>query len=124
ARAVEEIGASFSVGAGWDSVSASISGLSEDADALFDLLADVVLRPRLERGEVVRARAEQIAALEQAEDRLSTLLYRQLARSLYDEHRYGAPVQGTPESVAALDAALLRAYHERLFVPENAILYA
>jgi zinc protease len=124
ARAVEDLGASLSVDAGWDSVSVGLSGLSEDADRLYDLLADVTLRPRFDPGEVVRARAEQIAALEQDQDRPETLLHRQLARTLYPGHRYGLPAAGDRASVAHLDVAALRAFHERLFAARNAIFYA
>lgn len=124
ARATEEIGASLGIGAGMDSVSVEISGLSEDAATLFDLLADVSLRPRLERREVERARAETLAGFERSKDDPGSLLSKQLARTLYDGHRYGLPVAGAPESVATLDAAALRALHEGLFVASNAIFYA
>jgi zinc protease len=123
-RAIEELGASFSADAGWDSASVGLSGLSEDADALFALLADVVLRPRLDPAEVARARSEQLAALEQDKDQPESLLARELARTLYDGHRYGAGLAGEPESVARLDTEVLRALHARLFTPGNAILYA
>jgi zinc protease len=124
ARAVEEIGADLGVGAGMDSVSVELSGLSEDTDTLFDLLADVALRPRFDAPEVARARAETLAGLEQEQDDPGALLGRQLAQTLYDGHRYGLSVAGAPESVARLDVAALRAMHQRLFVPGNAIFYA
>jgi zinc protease len=124
ARAVEEIGADLGVGAGMDSVSVDLSGLSDDADLLFDLLADVVLRPRFDPAEVARARAETLAGFARERDDPGALLSRQLALALYDGHRYGLPVSGSPESVARLDATALRAAHARLFVPGNAIVYA
>jgi zinc protease len=124
ARAVEEIGASLGVDASWDSMSVGLSGLTEDTDALFALLADVALRPRLDPAEVARARSETLASLEQDRDDPQALLARHLSRTLYDGHRYGAGVPGEPETVARLDARLLRAYHARLFTPGNAILYA
>ena len=124
ARATEELGASLSVGAGMDSVSVDVSGLSEDAETLFELLADVALRPRLERREVERARAETLAGFERDKDDPRSLLSKQLVQTLYDGHRYGLPVSGAPESVQSLDAVALRALHERLFVASNAIFYA
>jgi zinc protease len=123
ARAVEEMGADLGVGAGMDSVSVDLSGLSDDSDALFDLLADVALRPRFDAGEVARARAETLAGLEQEKDDPGALLGRQLSQTLYDGHRYGLSVAGSPGSVARLDAAALRDAHRRLFVASNAILY-
>ncbi|MEB2344268.1 MAG: pitrilysin family protein [Deltaproteobacteria bacterium] len=123
ARAVERIGADLGVAAGMDSVSVELSGLSDDTGTLFDLLADVALRPRFDAPEVARARAETLAGFEQEKDDPGALLGRQLARTLYDGHRYGLPVSGAPAPVAGLDAAVLRAMHRRLFVASNAILY-
>jgi zinc protease len=124
ARAVEEIGADLGVGAGFDSVSVELSGLSGDAALLFDLLADVALRPRFDPREVARARAEALAGFEQEKDDPGALLGRRLADVLYDGHRYGLSVSGAPDSVARLGVGDLRALHERLFVASNAILYA
>jgi zinc protease len=123
ARAVEEMGASLSTGAGWDSASVGMSGLSEDTGSLFALFGDVVRRPRFEAGEVARARAEQLASFEQEKDEPHALAGRQLARVLYDGHRYGVSIDGEPASVARLDARALRAWHERIFTPAQSIVY-
>lgn len=124
ARAVEEMGAELGVAAGMDSVSVELSGLSGDAEMLFDLLADVALRPRFDPGEVARARAETLAGFEQEKDDPSALLARRLSDTLYDGHRYGLSVSGAPDPVGRLDATALRAMHRRLFVARNAIVYA
>ena len=47
-----------------------------------------------------------------------------LARTLYPAHRYGLPLEGAPESVSALGAEDARAFHRRIFTPDNAIFYA
>jgi predicted Zn-dependent peptidase len=124
ARTIEDIGATLSADAGWDSASVGLTGLSEDGDKLFDLLADVVRRPRFERAEVDRARAETIQALEQEKDEPESLLDRQLDQVLYPGHRYGIPQDGEPRSLMRLDARALREFHRRLFVARNAIFYA
>jgi len=123
AVAVDEIGASLSVSAGWDAMGVGVGGLSRDLDRLVEVLADVSLRPRFEAGEAEKARGEHLAGLTKALDDPATLLSWQLARSLYGEHRYGLPVEGTQASVGALDAAAARDLHSDFFVPNNAILY-
>ena len=124
ARAVEDIGANLSADAGWDSTGVGLTGLSGDIDALYALLADVVRRPRFDRTEVERARAETIQSLEQDKDEPEALLGRQLDRILYPDHRYGIPGDGDPASLARLDARALREFHAQVFVPRNAIFYA
>ncbi|MDJ0866145.1 MAG: pitrilysin family protein [Myxococcota bacterium] len=124
ARAVEELGAALSAGAGWDSASIALFGLSEDGDRLFELLADVARRPRFDPAEVSRARAERLAALERERDDPRSLVVRHLLRVLYDGHRFGLGTSGDAESVAKLDEAALREAHAALFQPTNVILFA
>jgi len=124
AETVDGLGASFGVAAGWDSIEVGVSGLSRDLVPLFGVLADLVRRPRLDPAEAEKVRAETLAALERAKDRPQTLASWHFSRAVYDGHRYGLPSEGTPETVAGLDAAVARAFHERMFVPGNAILYA
>jgi zinc protease len=124
AQAVDEIGASLGVGSGWDSTGVRVSGLSEDLDRLLEILADVVLRPRFEAGEARKARGEILASLERAKDDPHTLAGWHAARALYEGHRYGRPQDGVPETVARLDAAAARAFHQKVFVPNNAIFFA
>ncbi len=122
AEVTDALGADFSSGADWDSVGAGISGLSRDFDTLLDLLVDGVLRPRFAERDAERARDERLAALERAKDDPSTLASWSASRAIYGEHRFGLPVSGTAETVARFDAASARALHERLFVPNGAIL--
>lgn len=124
ADVVDGLGASFGVSAGWDSMEADVSGLSRDLDTLFGVLTDLVRRPRLEVSEAEKVRAETLAGLEQAKDEPRTLASWHFASALYGKHRFGLPLSGTPESVAGLDAEKARAFHARLFVPADAILYA
>ena len=124
ARFVDGLGASLSVGSGWDDMTVSLGGLSRDTDALFEALGDVVLRPRFEPAEADKARAEKLAALEQAKDDPATLTGWHAARAVYGDHRYGTPAGGSAETVAKLDAAAARAFHASVFVPSNAVVFA
>ena len=124
AETVDSLGASFHARAGWDSTSVGVSGLSRDRDTLAGLLADAVLRPRFDAAEVERLRSQQLAALERAREDPETLARWNLASAIFGAHRYGGPREGTPHTVAALDAAAARALHGAFFVPGNAVFYA
>lgn len=124
AAAVEALGASFSVGSGWDSFGASIGGLSRDLPALFDIFSDVLLRPRFDKAEAGRARGEQLAALRTAGDDPDTLAGWTFSRTLYPGHRLGLPISGTPESVEKLDAAAAREFYEQVFTPREGVFHA
>ena len=124
AQAVDELGANLRVGSAWDSTTAAISGLSRDQDALLAILGDVVLRPRFDRGEAQRVRAEALAGIEQSKDDPATLASWNAAAAVYPGHRFGLPREGTPTSVGRFDAEAARRLHRRLFVPNDAILWA
>lgn len=124
AQVVDDLGASFDASADFDSLTVAVAGLSRDADALFDVLADAVRRPRFEAAEAGKVRKELLAVLEQQKDNPGILARQALARVLYDGHRFGAPLPGTPAAVAKLDAAAAAAFHREVFVPGNAIFFA
>jgi zinc protease len=124
AQTVDEIGASLSVEAGWDSTGVTISGLSRDLDRLIEVLADVVLKPRFTPEEAEKAREEQLGGLAQAKDDPRRLVSWAASKALYPEHRYGLPLDGTPKSVVILDERLAREFHSNVFVPSNCVLFA
>jgi len=124
ASAIDALGSVLSVRADWDSITAQIWGLTRDLDSMLEILGDVVLRPRFEDEEAVRARGELLAALERATDDPHYLERRFAAAALYSGGRAGLPLSGIPETVVALDSAAAREFHAQMFVPNNAIFFA
>jgi zinc protease len=122
--AVDEIGSSLSVTASWDSITTQVWGLTRDQDLLLEILADVVLRPQFAEEEAERARSETLAAFERAKADAHYLQSRFTAHALYPGERAGFPLAGAPETVETLDAAAAREFHTRMFVPNNAVLFA
>ena len=124
AAAVEDLGAELDVGSDWDTLRVSTGGLSRDFDALFGVLADVVLRPRFDAADAKRAVAEQRAALAQAKDDPAALAAQHLMRALYGEHRFGTPAGGVDGTVARFGPTDARAFHTRVVTAAGAILWA
>lgn len=124
AAVVDNLGATLSAGADWDSSSASVWGLSRDLDTLFAVLTDVVRRPRFDADEAERVRAEQLAGIEKAKDSPHVLASRAFQEALYAGHRYGLPSEGAADAVAKLGAEDARRFHELVFSPGNCIFFA
>jgi zinc protease len=124
ASVVDNLGASFGVSVGWDSMTVGVSGLSRDLDTLFEVLADLVRRPRFDTEEGERVRAEQLAGLEKAKDSPHVLANRSFHSTLYPGHRYGSPLAGAPEAVAKLDARDAREFYTRVFTASNTLFFA
>ena len=122
ARSVDDLGAGLAVVAGWDATDVAVGGLSSDLEALFGILRDVVRSPRFDPSEAKKTRDEQLAGLAATRDDPSSLARQTTMKVLYPKHRYGRPLSGTPDAVAAFEAKDARALHARYFVPGNAIL--
>jgi zinc protease len=123
AEAAAQIGATLGTASSSDSSSASISVLRKDAEAAFDLLADVTLRPAFAAAEVERVRSQRLTALLQQRDNPDVLAARVMARALYgDAHPYGSLELGTEASLRAISEADLRGFWQAGFAPGNAAL--
>ncbi len=116
AHALDHLGASLRVSVGLDSTSAGISGLSEHADALLELLDEVLLRPTFPDEHLVRERDSALQVHRHQRAQPSAIAGAWLARSLYGDHPYGHPAV-ISEELADLSAADLRALHGRLLAP-------
>ncbi len=124
ASAIDEVGGSLGVAAGFDSVSAHVGGLTRDLDLLIEILADVVLRPRFDPGEVQRSRDETLGSMERAKQQPNYLEQKHAMATLYPGLRAGIPISGTPESVSGFDAVAARDFYGRNFVPNNSVFFA
>ena len=124
AAAVEDTAGSISFETGRDQVSLSIRALSENLDEVIALAHLALTAPRFDAADIERTRAQQISVLERAARNPNTLASRRFAELAYAGHPYARPVDGTPESVAALDRDALLAAHGRAFSRARVIVGA
>jgi zinc protease len=115
---VDFLGASLHTGA----TGAQARCLAKDADAVLDLLADVVLRPRFEPTDVEKCRQSQMSEIAAQDDNPSAVGRKAFMKAIYGAHPYGRPALGDGESVKALSREDVAAHHRRWFVPDRAIL--
>ena len=113
AEAAEALAARMSFDAGADGVTVSMEFLTENRDASLALLRDALVAPRFDPEAVERVRGQVLAGLAAAETDPEAIARATLAGLAYPGHPYGTPIEGTAESVAALDADDLRAAHAR-----------
>src|SRR5262245_47661089 len=94
--------------------------LSEDFDAVFALLGDIVTSPTLPETELAIRKPEVITAIRQDEDNPGVRASETLMQLLYpDGHPYGRPAKGTAEIVTGLTRERLMALHGQWFVPSS-----
>jgi len=125
AEQLATLGATLSIGASPSSMETAISvtGLSEHADPIFALVADVIRQPSFPADELDKFRARYLSALQYQRSLPGFLAREEFMRVIYGEHpgSYVVP----PESVLrALTREHLLAYHQTYYRPNNVILVA
>ncbi len=116
ADAVEGAGGSFNAMANTESISVRGQFLARDQQLMLELLADALLRPRLEREELEILRARQIEMIKAAKDADPSELIGLYGRSfLFRGHPYGRPVIGSESSLAAITQRDILDYYAASF---------
>ena len=120
---VDGIGGSLMASAefGADTSMVSASGLSESIERLLELMSDVVLNPTFPPDEVAKYQRRQLAQVEQMRSRPGFLAQERFQKVLYGDFA-ASVVSATPESLKAMTAAQLKDFHDRYYVPNNALL--
>lgn len=118
AKAVDSLGAKLEAGAGADSTSVSISGLTKSTDKLLALFADAVLNPVFPAEEFAKEQKRTISGLVAAKKDPGSLAGKLMNKVLYGDHPYGAIT--TPETVSAINRDDLVKFHQQWFAPNIA----
>lgn len=120
-----QLGMTLNAGSNLDISSVRMSALSENLEDSLDLFADVILNPAFPEQELERLRKQQIAAIQREQVQPFSMVQRVLPTLMYGEgHAYAMPLSGsgTVESVSAITADDLEAFHDSWFRPNNATL--
>jgi zinc protease len=123
AEEVARYGATLNAGASSDSTTVAASTLSAYTGEVFELLADVALRPTFPEHELALAKANAQQNLIAQRAQPSFLATEALARALFGRHPY-AVVSPTAESIDAMTRERLLAFHREKFTPAGALLLA
>jgi zinc protease len=124
AQAVQSLGATFNAGADHEMITVSMSSLKRNFDKAAALMADAVLRPRMEEKDWSRVKSLHLEDLAQSDEEPTVVAQNVAARLLYgDKNPFGWPVDGTPETVEKLQLGDVKAAHRELFQPGSAALF-
>jgi zinc protease len=94
--------------------------LSDDFDAVLDVIGDVITAPAFPEEEVVKRRGELLASIRQDDDNPAATATQELLGLLYPGgHPYGRPAKGRTGTVERLDRAALARFHEARFAPST-----
>ncbi|MBN1557943.1 MAG: insulinase family protein, partial [Lentisphaerae bacterium] len=87
-----------------------------------DVLTDMIVDPRLDPADVDKERGVIIEEIMMYRDQPRHVVQEMLSRALWPGHPLGRAVIGTPESLAGMNRAQIRAFKERHYVPSRLVV--
>jgi len=98
--------------------------LDEHLPIAFDVLADLVLRPKIDSDDVNKERQVVLEEIKMDMDNPEYLLHDIFTRGFWPEHSLGRPILGTPETVRNFDREALLRRFQNWFAPDHIIVTA
>lgn len=124
AAALEGLGGSLDAYTSREHTSYQARVLDEHLPEALDVLADLVLAPRIEQSDLDLEREVVLEEIAQVEDTPDDLVFELHAESMWGGHPYGRSILGTKESVSDMSAARLRELHTSRYAAPNLVVAA
>ncbi|HEX8707636.1 MAG TPA: pitrilysin family protein [Pyrinomonadaceae bacterium] len=90
----------------------------------FDLLSDMLARPRFETADLQREQKVIIEEMKMVEDTPDEFLAELFNAAYFPDHPLGRPIEGTEETVSSFDREKTARFHAREFAPRNLVIAA
>ena len=121
-RALEDIAAQLSFSAGRDHYSGRLRTLSSERENAFDLLRQALLNPRFDRKPVDRIRGQLLASLKQDKENPRRISRRIWAETVFPDHPYSRPSDGTEETIPAITREDLATFVRQRFTRNRLVI--
>ncbi len=119
----DRIGASLYTGSSMDLSYMVIRTLKKSVDAAFELIADILLHPAFDPGEMERIRHDRLTHIRQQKDMPALLGTKAFFNAIYgSDHPYGHMEIGTEESNRSITRDMLVGFYRSGYTPTNAAL--
>jgi zinc protease len=102
-----------------DTIRGTLRTLSENRDEAFELLRLAITAPRFDTKDVEISRAQMLSLLRREATSPTDIASQRWWETAFEGHPYGRPVKGTPETVASISIADLKAYTHRVLARQN-----
>lgn len=121
AREVETLGGQISSSASSDYAVVSAAVISENAEAMIGLLADVLARPAFHLNEVALYKNNRIENLTLDRQNPAFLVREHFNRVIYGSHPYGI-IAPTPETIRSMTRAKVARFYESSYRPAASVV--
>ncbi len=119
---LDELGVSLSFDSSYDNFSGNFRTIVENEDAAFDLLRLAVNEPRFDEEPVERIRGQLLAGIVANEQDPGTLAAKAFRSTVFPNHPYSRPSEGTVDTLKTVTADDLRAFRQKTFGRDNLVV--
>ena len=117
-------GAELNAGTGKETTSVHARVLDRHVGEAFDVMADMVFRPKLDAGDLDQEREIVLEEIAMYDDDPQDKVFDVLGEAVFVDHPLGRAIIGRAEVVAGTPAAGLAAFHAGRYVPGNVVVAA
>ena len=98
--------------------------LDEHLPVAFDVLSDLVLRPRFDEADIAKEKQVVLEEIKMDEDNPESVIHEMFTQNFWRGHPLGLPILGTPETVPQFSRdTLLECFHS-WYAPNNIVITA
>src|SRR3954447_7012592 len=120
----DAMGADLNAGTGKETTSVYTRVIDEHLAEAFDVMADMVWRPRFGADDLDNERQIVLEEIAMYEDDPQDKVFDVLGEAVFGEHPLGRPIIGRAEVVGGVPADELLAFHHARYVPSNVVIAA
>ncbi|HUI76211.1 MAG TPA: pitrilysin family protein [Candidatus Acidoferrum sp.] len=124
AREMDSVGGMLDAFTSKEQICFNAKVLDEHLPIAFDVLADLVLRPKFDSDDVKKERQVVLEEIKMDMDNPEYLLHDLFTRGFWPEHPLGRPILGTPETVGNFSREALQNRFREWFAPDHLVITA
>ncbi len=119
---IDFLGGAMGAGAGTDLSYVNVVVMKDSFERGMRILSDMAREPAFAQAEIDRQKQQAQSGLQVSFQDPEFIANAVFDRLVYGFHPYGLPQSGTPETLAAITRDDIVAFHDKYFLPNNAIL--
>src|SRR5712671_4040784 len=124
AREMDSIGGMLDAFTSKEQICFNAKVLDDHLPIAFDIIADLVLRPKFDSEDVKKERQVVLEEIKMDLDNPEYLLHEIFTRGFWPRHALGRPILGTPETVRLFNKDALRKRFVSWFAPDHLVVTA
>ncbi len=124
AEDIENVGGDINAATSVEYTSYTARVLGENVDVALDVLGDILINSVFDEAELAREKGVILQEYAAVEDTPDDLIYDAFMETAFAGQPVGRPILGTPETIKSFDAATIRAFLAREYIPSKMVLAA